>query len=111
MAVTIANIKRNHRGLYFEVTGDGSTTALTVTHGAGVHASTTATATVLTAASGLLPGASGKGGFVFPTAGTPITVSSVTVSATSVTVNTSSAIANGTVADVAVVFGQPTSSL
>jgi hypothetical protein len=32
MAVTYSNIIRNHRGLYFEVTGDGATTALTVNH-------------------------------------------------------------------------------
>jgi hypothetical protein len=30
MAVTYSNIIRNHRGLYFEATGDGATTALTV---------------------------------------------------------------------------------
>jgi hypothetical protein len=111
MAVTYSNIIRNHRGLYFEATGDGVITALTVTHNAGVHANTTASATVLTAVSGFHPGQSGKGGFIFPSAGTAATVSSVSVSATAVTVNTSAAVANGTKAYVSVVFDQPSASL
>lgn len=106
MAVTYSNIISNRRGVYFEVTGDGVVTALTVNHANGVHANTSATATVLTAVSGFQNGVSGKGGFVYPTAGTAVTVSSVTVSATSVTVNTSAAVANGTKAYVAVVFNQ-----
>jgi pyruvate/2-oxoacid:ferredoxin oxidoreductase beta subunit len=106
MAVTYRNIISNRRGCYFEVTGDGATTALTVSHSNSVHASTTATATVLTAASKFENGCSGKGGFVFPTAGTPVAVSSVSVAATSVTVNTGAAVGNGTKAYVAVVFNQ-----
>ena len=106
MAVTYGNIIRNHRGLYFEVTGDGATTALVQNHLNGVHAGTTATATVLTAPTGFHPGTSGKGGFIFPTGGTPVTVSSVSVTSTSVTVNTSAAVGNGTKAYVAVVFDQ-----
>ena len=106
MAVTYSNKICNARGCYFEVTGDGVSTALTVTHNKGVHAGTSATATVLTSVSNFQNGASGKGGFVFPTTGTPVAVSSVTVSATSVTVNTSAAVGNGTKAYVAVVFNQ-----
>lgn len=106
MAVTIGNIIRNHRGLYFEVTGDGSTTALTVNHLNGVHANTTAVATVYTAPTSFHNGQSGKGGFVFPNGGTTVTVSSVSVASTTLTVNTSAAVGNGTKAYVAVVFDQ-----
>jgi hypothetical protein len=110
MAVTIANVTRNHRGLYFEATGDGAATALVVNHLNGVHANTTATATVLTAPSGFYPGTSGKGGFIYPTSGTAVTVSSVSVTSTAVTVNTSVAAANGTKAYVSVVFDQTNSA-
>ena len=110
MAVTYSNIINNHRGVYFEVTGDGLTTALTVTHGSGVHANPTATATVLTAPSSFQNGTSGKGGFVYPTSGTAVAVSSVSVTASKVTVNTSAAVGNGTKAYVAVVFNQTPSN-
>jgi len=110
MAVTIANQVRNHRGIYAEVTGDGATTALVFTHNSGVHASATATASVITAPTTAFETRSGKGGFKYAT-GTPVTVSSVTVSATTVTINTSAAIGNGTHAYVVVVFDQETSSL
>jgi hypothetical protein len=104
MAVTYSNIIRNHRGLYFEVTGDGATTALVVNHNNSVHANTTCSATVLTAPTGFHPGTSGKGGFIFPTGGTAVTVSSCTCSSTACTVNTSAAVGNGTKAYVSVVF-------
>lgn len=110
MAVTYSNIINNHRGVYFEVTGDGATTALTVTHGSGVHTGHTASATVLTGGSSFQNGASGKGGFVYPAAGTPVAVSSVTVAPTTVTVNTGAAIGNGTKAYVVVVFNQTPSN-
>jgi hypothetical protein len=106
MAVTIANQVRNHRGIYAEVTGDGATTALVFTHNTGVHANQTATASVMTGASGFRNGQSGKGGFIYPDTGTSVTVSSVTVTPTQVTVNTSAAIGNGTKAYVAIVFDQ-----
>lgn len=106
MAVTYANIVRNSRGLYFEVTGDGATTALVVNHLNGVHANTTASATVLTAPTSFHNGQSGKGGFVYPNGGTAVTVSSVSVTSTAVTVNTSAAVGNGTKAYVSVVFDQ-----
>lgn len=105
MSVTIANVIHNHRGLYFEATGDGSTTALTVNHMNGVHSNTTATATVVTAPTAFHNGKSGNGGFVFPV-GTSAPVTSVSVTSTAVTVNTTSAIGNGTKAYVAVVFDQ-----
>ncbi len=103
MAVTYGNMICNHRGCYFEATGDGATTALTVNHARAVPANPTATATVLTAGTGF-ERPSGKGGFVFPTAGTAVTVSSVSVTSSSVTVNTSAAVGNGTKAYVSVVF-------
>lgn len=112
MAVTIANVKRNHRGVYFEATGDGSTTALTVNHMNGVHSGTTATAancSVITAPTSFHNGKSGSGGFVFPF-GTPVAISSVSVTSTAVTVNTGSAIGNGTVAYCVVVFDQYTAT-
>jgi hypothetical protein len=96
--------------MYFEATGDGATTALSIANCCGVHANTTATATVLTAVSGFHPGTSGKGGFIFPTSGTAATVSSVSVTAATITVNTGAAVANGTKAYVSVVFNQPTAS-
>lgn len=105
MSVTISNVIRNHRGVYFEVIGDGSTTALTASHMNGVHNATTATASVVTAPTSFHNGKSGNGGFVFPI-GTPVTVSSVSVTSTAVTVNTSAAVGNGTKAYVAVVFDQ-----
>lgn len=107
MAVSYSNQIENHRGIYFECTGDGVTTALTVNHGRSIHAGTTATATVTTAGTGF-ERKSGKGGFVYPTGGTNVTVSSVTVGATSVTVNTGAAVGNGTKAYVSVVFDQYT---
>jgi len=106
MSVAIANVIRNHRGLYFEATGDGSTTALTVNHMNGVFAGTTAKATAVTGPTTFHNGKSGTGGFVYPTDGTPVTISSVSVTSTSVTVNTSAAVGNGTKAYVAVVFDQ-----
>lgn len=109
MSVAIANVIRNHRGLYFEATGDGTTTALTVNHLNGVHTSTTATASVITAPTSFHNGKSGSGGFVFPF-GTAQTVSSVSVTSTAVTVNTSAAIGNGTKAYVVVVFDQSTAT-
>lgn len=109
MSVTVANVVRNHRGLYFEATGDGSTTAITVPHLNGVHNATTAKATVLTAPTKKQPGQSGTGGFLFPDGGTPV-AATVTVTSTSVTVTTGSAVGNGTVAYVAVVFDQTTAT-
>lgn len=108
MAVTYANIIRNHRGCYFEVTGDGSTTALTVSHMNGVHANTTATianCSVVTAPTSFHNGKSGSGGFVFPF-GTAVTISSVSITSTAVTINTSAAVGNGTKAYCVVVFDQ-----
>lgn len=106
MSVSYSNQIESHRGIYFECTGDGSTTALTVSHGRSIFKGATATATVITAPTGSRERKSGCGGFVFPAGGTAVTVSSVTVSATSVTVNTQAAVGNGTKAFVAVVFDQ-----
>ena len=109
MAITYANIINNHRGVYFEATGDGATTALTVNHGKCTHANTTATATVVTAPTSFHNGKYGSGGFVAPF-GTNATVSSVSVTSSAVTVNTSAAVGNGTKAYVTVVFDQTTCS-
>lgn len=107
MAVAFANQVNNHRGVYFEATGDGATTALTVNHGSGVHAGTTATAFVVTGPTvSTIFRRSNRGGFHYPADGTAVTVSSVTVSSTQVTVNTSAAVGNGTKAYCVVLFDQ-----
>lgn len=107
MAVTYSNIIQSHRGVYFEATGDGATTALTVSHGRSIFNGTTAVATVTTApTTSITERKSGCGGFIYPHNGTTATVSSVSVSATSVTVNTQAAVSNGVKAYVAVVFNQ-----
>lgn len=104
MAVTIANQVENHRGIYFEATGDGSTTALVISHNRSLHNSPTASAFVVTGPTGQPDRRSERGGHNFPANGTAVTVSSVVVTATQITVNTSAAIGNGTKAYVAVVF-------
>lgn len=108
MSISVTNVMHNHRGVYGEFTGDGSTTAIPITHAGRPHTNTTAKATVITAPSSFTH-KSGAGGFLFPE-GTSAAVSSVTVSATSVTVNTSAAVGNGTKAYVAVVFDQPSAA-
>jgi hypothetical protein len=108
MAVVISNVQHNHRGLYFEATGDGATTALTVNHAGRPHTNTTATARVITSPTSYSH-RSGNGGFLFPE-GASAAVSSVVITAASATVNTSAAIGNGTKAYVAVVFDQPSAA-
>lgn len=107
MAVTYSNQQCSHRGCYFEVVGDGATTALTVNHMRAVPANATASAKVVTAPTAKSERGSNGGGFNFPPSGTSATVSSVSVTSTTVTVNTSAAVANGTKAYVVVLFNQP----
>jgi hypothetical protein len=108
MAIAYANQVSNHRAVYFEATGDGATTALTVNHNLGVHSNQTATAFVVTAPVGQPDYPSGKGGHRYPSTATAAAVSSVTVTPTTVTVNTSAAIPNATKAYVVVLFDQTT---
>ena len=104
MAVTIANVIRNARGLYFEATGDGATTALVVPHGGFKRTRTNATVKAVTGASSF-DRHSGFGGFHFPLNGTPVAITSTTVdNAGNVTVNTTAAIANATKAYVVVLW-------
>lgn len=111
MAVTIANKIENHRGVYCEVTGDGSTTAIVINHGRGIFDGTmTAQAFAVTAPTVIKECKSGRGGFIFPSDGTPVTISSVSITKTTLTVNTQSAIGNGTKAYVSVIFDQYTST-
>ena len=106
MSLAASNIQRNHRGLYFEFTGDGATTSITIPHGA-FSRSRTAKAYVSTAGSGH-GNHSGYGGFRFPAPNTGTSWSATaTVSATgSLTLTTSSAVTNGVLAQCVVIFDQ-----
>lgn len=107
MAITVSNIQHNHRGVYGEFTGDGSTTAIPIPLTAHYGGQTiTGTASVVTTPTSYSH-ESGKGGFLFPK-GTAATVSSATVASGTVTVTTSAAVGNGTKAYVAFVFDKPT---
>lgn len=107
MSITVSNIQHNHRGVYGEFTGDGSTTAIPIpltAHYGGQ--ALTGVATVVTGPTSYSH-QSGKGGFLFP-AGTPVTVSSATVAGGTLTVNTSAAVGNGTKAYLSFVYNTPT---
>jgi len=107
VAISASNIQGNHRGIYLEWIGDGATTSIVVplSH---IHTrpSMAGVATVLTAPTGTFERHSGKGGFIFPQGGTPVTVSSATVSNGTPTVQTSAAVGNGTKAYCCYVFNE-----
>ena len=106
MAITASNIQHNHRGCYFEFTGDGATTSIVVPLSIHYGGQTiTGTATVRTNPTSTSH-ESGKGGFLFP-AGTAVAVASATVANGSLTVQTSAAVGNGTKAYVAFIFDKP----
>lgn len=107
MAVTIANQIENHRGVYFEATGDGATTALVVSHNRNKRPNHSVTATGNLLAGTSVERRSGSGGLQMPN-GTAVAISSVSINNTTgaITVNTTAAIANGTKAAFAVVFDQ-----
>src|SRR5579872_6905033 len=107
MSITVSNIQHNHRGVYGEFTGDGSTTAIPVPLTAQYGGQPiTGTATVTTAPTSFTH-RSGKGGFLFPH-GSDAAISSATVSGGTLTVNTSAAVGNGTKAYICFVFDKPT---
>jgi hypothetical protein len=106
MAITATNIAPNHRSVYYEYTGDGSTTASTVqlSH-KFIRPNMTASAFVVTVPTAL-SNKSGRGGMFFPD-GTNATVASCSISATGlVTVTTSAAVTNAVKAYVVVVLDQ-----
>lgn len=106
MSITVTNVQQNHRGVYGEFTGDGSTTAIPIALTAQYGGQTiTGTASVVTAPTSFTH-KSGKGGFLFPE-GTTAAVSSATVAGGTLTVNTSAAVGNGTKAYVCFVFDKP----
>src|SRR5215469_6946132 len=81
MAISPTNTMQNHRGVYAEFTGDGSSTVLTIpltSHYAG-RSSHTGARTVITGPSNFAHKA-GKGGFYFPVDGTSVAVSSAVIS-------------------------------
>ncbi len=107
MAVAIANQQENHRGVYWEVTGDGATATFSVNHNRCSRPAHTVKVTGVTA-----PGSrstnSGRGGLIFPDSGTAVTVSASSLSARAISVTTSPAIGNGTKACFVAVFDQYT---
>lgn len=104
MSVTIGNQQENHRGVYFEATGDGATTALVVTHNRAFRPGTTFTGVCVVAPSTRITDRkSGCGGFIYPADGTNKAISSITNSGQTLTVTTNTAIANATKGYVVVV--------
>ena len=101
MAITATNIARNHRGVYFEFTGDGVSTQITVPHG-NYSATRTAKAFCLTGGSNY-GRHSGFGGFHFPSGGTSIASTATSTDGT-VVLTTGSAVGNGTLAQCVVIF-------
>lgn len=96
MSLSAQNVVGNHRGVYFEVVGDGSTTQITVSlaHIPNRVGDETGTATIRTNPTGTAVHEAGKGGFYYPP-GTNVPVSSASVSNGVLTVTTQSAITNG----------------
>jgi hypothetical protein len=103
MSLTASNIQRNHRGLYFEFTGDGASTSITVPDGA-IGRTRSAKAFVTTAGSGH-GNHSGYGGFRYPPTGT-LWAATATDSANNLTLTTTLAVTNAVVAQCAVIFDQ-----
>jgi len=98
---------QNHRGVYAEFTGDGSSTVLTIpltSHYAG-RSSQTGVPTVITGPSNFAHKA-GKGGFYFPVDGTSVAVSSAVISGSNAVITTTAAVGNRTKAYVAFIFDQ-----
>ena len=103
MSLSASNIQRSHTGLYFETTGDGSTTTITVTH-SGFNRPRTAKALVGTGGNNFARH-SGFGGFYYPADATMIAGCTATVNSNgTITVTTGSAITNGVKAYCVVLF-------
>lgn len=107
MAISLSNQVENHRGVYVQVTGDGATTAIPITfHQTNSRPNhTVKTVLAVTAPTGHFTH-SGNGGFLAPSGGSAVTVSSTTLSGNVITVNTSAAIGNGAVAHIVVLYDQ-----
>lgn len=107
MAVTIGNQIECHRGVYWEVTGDGATASWTVTHNRykRPNHSVQVTGTLVGTSRGRK---SGNGGLETEAGGTPITISSASVAPTTgvISVTTSAAIGNGVKGYFVAVFDQ-----
>src|SRR5437899_615697 len=106
MAVTIANQIENHRGLSWEVTGDGATTSWTVTHGRFAKPNHSLQVFGVTSPTSFSR-RSGRGGLFTAEDGTAVAVTSTSLSSKTLTVNTTAAIGNGTKAYFVAVFDQP----
>jgi hypothetical protein len=102
MAVAIANQVENHRGMYFEVTGDGATTTFTCTHNRFKRPNHTMVVKGVTAPT-VLDRKQGSGTLL----GTAVTISSSSCTNGVLSVTTSPAIANGTKAHFMATFDQP----
>lgn len=107
MALVIANQHENHRSVYWEVTGDGATTAFTITHHRMQKTGHTVAVFGVTAPT-KQSGRSGRGGLLFPEDGTAVALASSSLSGSTISVTTSAAIANATVAYFVAVFDQTT---
>lgn len=107
MAVVIANQIENHRGIYWEVTGDGATTAFTVNHTRMQRPNHTMKVFGVTAPT-KFSRRSERGGFVAPEDGTAVAVTSSVLTAAALVVTTTAAIANATKAYFVALFDQPT---
>ncbi len=105
MSITTSNVVANDRGMTWQFTGDGSTTATTATFSQKLDSGlTVSTATLITAPTSFAS-STAAAGLIFP-AGTSATVASKSINTTTgvVTVTANSAVGNGTVAYVAVTF-------
>jgi hypothetical protein len=107
MAVTISNQIENHRGIYWEVTGDGATASFTVTHNR--YRRPNHSVQVF----GVLVGTfrdrrSDRGGLETEVGGTVIALNSASVAPTTgiVSVTTTAAIGNGVKGYFVAVFDQ-----
>lgn len=108
MAITISNQIENHRSIYFEFTGDGATTNVVVTHNQYKQplAARTCKSFLVTGETKLDRG-SNRGGHIFPTDGTAVTVNSTTEAASgTVTIVCNAAVGNGTKCKGVIIFDQ-----
>jgi hypothetical protein len=105
MSITTSSVVANDRGMTWQYTGDGATTASTATFNQKLDSGIAInTATIVTAPTSFFARTEAAG-LIFPF-GTQPTVASSAINATTgvVTVTANAAVANGTVAYVAVTF-------
>lgn len=109
MSVAITRLQHNHRGLAFEVVGDGSTTVLPAISPlqlpSAIRPNTTATVTCVSTPNGKFEGErSGTTGLTVQRGGTAQAATVAISQTTGVTVSVSPALGAGVVAEVEVVF-------